>query len=150
MDRTKTLRQKWANLNALQRELVRWGILVAVFAVIYVVLRPAYIRYRESDWADSCFTARMHGAEVYMDSVDDLIQAGTDPESIDYIGLIQKAFRDTFGAEVKDDLTITGLCPAGGTMKITIDPDTHELTIACDAEGHDLFIQSDWYWYVNK
>ena len=147
MDRTKTLRQKWENLNALQKELVRWGILVAVFVVIYVVLRPAYIRYRESDWADSCFTARMHGAEVYMDSVNDLIQAGMDPESIDYFGLIRKAFRDTFGAEVKDDLTITGLCPAGGTMTISIDPDTHELTIACDAEKHDVFVQSEWYLY---
>lgn len=147
MDRTKTLRQKWENLNALQKELVRWGILVAVFVVIYVVLRPAYIRYRESDWADSCFTARMHGAEVYMDSVNDLIQSGTDPESIDYFGLIRKAFRDTFGAEVKDDLTITGLCPAGGTMTISIDPDTHELTIACDAEKHDVFVQSEWYLY---
>lgn len=148
MDRTKTLRQKWENLNALQKELVRWGILVAVFAVIYVVLRPAYIRYRESDWADSCLTARMHGAEVYMDSVNDLIQAGTDPESIDYVGLIQKAFQDTYGAEVSDDLTITGLCPADGTMTISIDPETHELTITCDAEKHSSFRQADWY--MNK
>lgn len=148
MDRTKTLGQKWENLNALQKELVRWGILVAVFAVIYVVLRPAYTRYRESDWADSCFTARMHGAEVYMDSVNDLIQAGTDPESIDYVGLIQKAFQDTYGAEVSDDLIITGLCPAGGTMTISIDPETHELTIACDAEKHSSFRQADWY--MNK
>ena len=92
-------------------------------------------------------TGKVTGRTPALRSVNDLIQAGTDPESIDYIGLIQKAFRDTFGAEVKDDLTITGLCPAGGTMTISIDPETHELTITCDAEKHDVFVQSEWYLY---
>lgn len=136
-------------LNALQKEIIRWGIFAVVILVLNVTLRPSYDKYIENDHRQSCFTARMHGAEIYMDNANDLISSGANPEKLDYFSLIQNAFQETYGVKVNEDLTINGLCPSGGVMHIVIDSESHELTITCDAENHDVFVQSDWYYYTD-
>lgn len=124
----------------------RWRIRLVVVLVLVAmipILYPAYKSYCIEDRKESCYGARQYVATIYQQMVEKELSAGVKAKDIDYTGLVKKAFEETYNASVEKDLTVRDLCREGGIMQVTIDPDTHLLTISCTAEEHEIYQQKD-------
>lgn len=119
-----------------QRRVLKDLLIAVLLVILYIALRPAYLAYRDREFATTCYGAREYVAEKYRDRVQEALDAGQDPEQINYPALVSSVFREIYNAEVTEDLTVPGLCYAGGTMQIRIDEKTHLVTISCSAPGH--------------
>lgn len=125
----------------IRKTIRKWIIIGGIIAALYFILRPYYLKYCEQENQETCYTARTYPTILYREEIEREKSAGRQEDEIDYKKIITQIYTELYGVTVGDDLTIKGLCRSGGIIKITIDPETHLLTVSCSAEGHQTYIQ---------
>lgn len=138
-EQTEEKKQYDADRKWLKKKAAEMAVFIAVAVLAWMILKPAYHRYLLVDWTDSCYYARLTGAADYQERVEELLASGADADTIDYRQIAEEAFSERYQVTVSDDLTAQGICRAGGTTRIVIDPVTHELTVYCSEEGHEVY-----------
>ncbi|MDD5939301.1 MAG: hypothetical protein PUC46_00805 [Lachnospiraceae bacterium] len=120
----------------------RAGILIAGAALVLAIaiLHPWYVRYMTRYNSEVCEKARFVLEDRYNHRVEEQMKQGVSLNDIDYEDALRQAVRQEFGADLtavkSGEYEVKGICRAGGTYTIYMDPSTHRIKTHCSYPGH--------------
>lgn len=141
--RTSEKRIEKENTFRRHRGLAVRGTILLVLVLALLLLRPWYLQYREEKSRAICLDVRDYMIWDYLDTRE----AALNDESA-LLDLAEKSIASSIqsqtGCQISredDAILITDLCRSGGTVRVTVaDPATGQLSISCDAEGHEAYL----------
>ncbi len=101
-----------------------------------VVLKPRYDAFVTRDYAETCYGAMYWTGIWYHAALLEAEEEGIPLERIDCGKVLREVVRVHYSVVLDEDLSTDELCRAGGHVQLLPDPETHRLSITCDAEGH--------------
>ena len=125
----------------------RWicvAALAAVFVIAFVILKPRYDAFVQADYQETCHKAMEIIAIRYHYAVRESLEAGIQPDEIDYEKLLRRIVGKFYTMTLKDDLSSDDFCRAGGHVQIMLDPVTHAISMSCNYPGHDECYSDDY------
>lgn len=122
--------------------LVFLAILLLVCAVW--VLKPKYDAFVAEDNRETCAQAMFLTAAWYHFAIREEMELGAKEQDIDYEDLLRQVLDVHCALTLKDDLSSDDFCRAGGHVQISIDPETHRISLSCDHEGHIALYDDSW------
>lgn len=119
--------------------------LIAI-ALIYVLCGPWYRQYVSQQKQETCVRARQDGCYAWDTEMGKQEAAGEKPDADTQKALLYKIFEERYGQTIGADGTMTGVCRAGGTYRISYDPDTATVTITCSCDNHGTYVWKRGSW----
>ncbi len=101
-----------------------------------VVLKPRYDAFVARDYAETCYGAMYWTGIWYHAALLEAEEEGIPLERLDCGKVLREVVRVHYSVVLDEDLSTDELCRAGGHVQLLPDPETHRLSITCDAEGH--------------
>ena len=111
----------------------------AALAVSVLVLKPRYDRFVTEDYRETCYDAMYWIGIWYHAAIREEKAAGKSEKDIDYENLLRQVIAAHSVITVNDKLESEDFCRAGGHVQMTLDADTHRLSISCDEPGHQNY-----------
>ena len=119
-------------------------VLLAFLLVLFLTLKPKYDAFIAEDNRETCDQAMFLTAAWYHFAIREEISSGKAERDIDYEDLLRRVLEAHFSLTLNDDLSSDDFCRAGGHVQISIDPETHRISLSCDHEGHIALYDDSW------
>lgn len=110
------------------------GILLLVG--ITALLKLRYDAFVAQDYAETCYGAMYWTGIWYHAALLEAEEEGIPAERLDCEKVLREVVQVHYSVTLAEDLSTDELCRAGGHVQLQLDPQTHRLSITCDAAGH--------------
>lgn len=125
----------------------RWlaaGLAGLALAAAALFLWPRYEAFAEEDYKETCEQAMFMTGIWYQYAIQESLEEGKTEQEIDYEDLLRRVIQAHFELTLRDDLSSSDFCRSGAKVQMSIDPDTHVLTMSCSHEGHEHAYDNSW------
>jgi len=114
-------------------------------ALLYLLIRPVYLRYVEDDHRATCQKARFVIMDRYKAALAQNMnmpaaqEAGEKQDMERCRAILSEVIQENFGISWSGEETLSGLCRSGGAYTMRLDEETCLPELYCDCEGHGTY-----------